>query len=147
MRAILHCLKTENSKRQFAIWSQLLASASAACIAYGVAKKNMMFAMGGLASFSIFTFPSLTILLHTIGNRVGKNFDLVATGNVFTGGSAVTCLLLAIDDYTVSMLSDIRASTVYMLEGLACLTLLNAGLIIYGTCITYRKFVAKLAKK
>lgn len=112
--------------------------------AYGVYAKYVTVTVVGLSVYSIFTFPSITILIQVIGNRVGSNFDLIATGNVFTASSAITCLLIGINDLLLSVSNDKRMVTAQMMAGVSCLTLLNALLCMCGNKYLSTKFSSKI---
>ena len=50
--------------------------------------------VGGTLLYAVFTFPSFPIMMEQIGKRVGKELELVATGNVFFLTQLVTAGLL-----------------------------------------------------
>src|SRR3990167_1544245 len=87
--------------------------------------------VGGTLLYAVFTFPSFPIIMGIIGNRVGKDYDMIATGNVFVMAQLVTALVVA----GSGLLIDDRdwgantTSTMVVLVGLPVALMLNVSLI------------------
>lgn len=139
VRAGLHYWKTSKSKKNFTIYGSILGSLSMISTMIGVVTDQIIPSLCGIALYSIFTFPSLTILIQMIGKRVGTDFDLVATGNIFVLGSLATLLILG--GYQVLLFFfDNKLATIAMSGAIGILTVSNVFLIACGTSSFNTKF-------
>ena len=68
--------------------------------------------VGGTLLYAVFTFPSFPIMMEQIGKRVGKELELVATGNVFFMTQLITAGLL----FGVGALLDMNTKTASLLS-------------------------------
>ena len=127
-------LKYKNQFMIFIVFQVL--SAIGICISYlGLTLKNIPVVIVGTLIYSIFTFPSFPIMIELIGKRVGKPFELVATGNVYFMTQVITAVVLAI---VGSLLNDKEKSkSTYSFILISGLLLLN-GLFGYIASITSR---------
>ena len=68
----------------------------------GLTMKNAVVLTSGTLIYACFTFPSFPIMMEQIGKRVGKNLDLIATGNVFFLTQLVTAVVLTLIGLIIS---------------------------------------------
>lgn len=87
-----------NYQRQFLLFnvSQLASSVGILVSLLGLWKGLVPVFVVGTLLYSIFTFPSFLIIMEQMGKRVGKEFDLVASGNVFFLIQIITAILLEV---------------------------------------------------
>lgn len=55
----------------------------------------------GTIAYAISTFPSFPIMMELIGKRVGKELELVATGNVFILTQIISAILIILVSYII----------------------------------------------
>lgn len=86
-------------KKQFLIFNifQVVSAIGIAIASLGLYLKDIPIFVIGTLFYAIFTFPSFPIMMELIGKRVGKEFDLVATGNVFFLTQVVTAAMLEVN--------------------------------------------------
>ena len=114
-------------KNQFTIFCclQLLSALGIATSYAGLYLKSIPVLVIGTLLYALFTFPSFPVMMELIGKRVGKDMDLVATGNVFFLTQVVTSLLLAAVGFILNTESKVNStySFVLMLALVLCTTL------------------------
>ena len=116
-----------NYKRQFLLFNlfQVISAIGIAISFLGLYLKSIPIFVAGTLFYSIFTFPSFLIMMELIGKRVGKEFDLVATGNVYFLTQVITAAMLELigvmlndKDRNKSAYSMLIMFTLLMLNGL-----------------------------
>ncbi len=100
-------------KSQFVIFCslQLLSAFGIATSYAGLYFKNIPVLVVGTLLYATFTFPSFPVMMELIGKRVGKEMDLVATGNVFFLTQVITSLLLAAVGFILN--TETKANSTY----------------------------------
>lgn len=136
VKSSLHFWK---GKKQFTVYGSIIGSFSMVSLVFGIKEENTVLAVIGIALYSIFTFPSLTILIQMIGKRAGSDFDLVATANTFVFGTFVACLLLGLNQL-LRYLVESKLASLIMCGTIGILTGINVFLIICGIALFNTKF-------
>ena len=113
--------------------------------ALGVSLKNVPTVVTGTLLYAIFTFPSFPLMMELIGKRVGKDFDLVATGNVFVVGSFTSTFLYSLFDYLITSNGSHRSMQLkIMLGSYATISVIAAFMLFRATLFLDEKFRKKV---
>lgn len=117
----------------FFIVFQIVSALGIVLAYFGLVLKSIPVMLCGTLIYSIFTFPSFPIMIELIGKRVGKAFELVATGNVYFLTQVVTAVVLAISGAMLN--SKKRSKSTESFIFIIGLLLLNGlyGFIAYKT--------------
>ena len=79
-----------------------LASAGGMLVAFiGLWVESKVIIVIGTIAYAISTFPSFPIMMELIGKRVGKELELVATGNVFILTQIISAILIILVSYII----------------------------------------------
>lgn len=118
----IFCMELKN---QFLIFNlfQVVSAIGIAIASFGLYLKEIPTFVIGTLFYAIFTFPSFPIMMELIGKRVGKEFDLVATGNVFFLTQVVTAVMLEINGLMLD--GKDKTMSIFSMVILFCLLLLN----------------------
>ena len=84
----------------FGIFQGVSAAGILVCYIGLAASSNITTVIGTLI-YAAFTFPSFPIMMELIGKRVGKELDLVATGNVFFMTQIITAVMLQVFSWLI----------------------------------------------
>lgn len=111
--SIIGSLTLMKLKSQFCVFCSLqLVSALGIATSYaGLFFSSIPILVVGTLLYATFTFPSFPVMMELIGKRVGKEMDLVATGNVFFLTQVVTSLLLAAVGFILN--TESKANSTY----------------------------------
>jgi len=100
---------------------------------YGLKQDIKGLILVGTLLYAAFTFPSFPIMMELIGKRVGKELELVATGNVAILTQVITAALLQIVASIISAPSKENSLLSFIIFGM-CL-LFNG---LFGACAALR---------